>query len=140
MKESGRSGGRAGGQGDVPLPATQDCICLYSDLSVCKSVDLDVAVIVSWDSNLQGEKAFRTAKDILMAQSYESPSLDAQQKLLLAFVDCPSHDFFPNKLTQAKTFDEIKTLAKSGWKSETTHKKMWKLKFTSNMLSLLLVL
>ena len=115
-------------------------IHLEDDLSGDESVDSDVVVVVQWDRSLRSTKTFKTAVLILSGRKYESPNLESLQKILHLFVNEPASDYFKKKSSQTTAFENIQAACKAGWKSETTRKKKWSVRFTAEHLAFLLVL
>ncbi len=76
---------------------------------------------------------------ILSGRKFKSPSLEAQSKLHLLFSDKPSSDYFKSRLSQAITVNKIQDACKSGWKTETSRKKKWSVRFVAEHLAFLLV-
>jgi hypothetical protein len=66
--------------------------------------------------------------------------LEEQQKILLQIINPPTQEYFLCRSPQAKAFKELKTACKLGWKSETSRKKKWNVRFFAEHLALLLVL
>ncbi len=96
--------------------------------------------VVGWDHELRRTKKFLTGFLILSGRKFDSPSLEEQRKVLLNFIDHPSHDYFLSRSPQAKAFEELKLVCKLGWKNETSRKKKWNVRFVAEHLALLLVL
>ena len=93
-----------------------------------------------WDHSLRSSKTFQRAVLILSGRKFKSPSLEAQSKLLLLFLDKPSTDYFKSRSSQAIAFQKIQDACKSGWKTEASRKKKWSVRFVAEHLAFLLVL
>ncbi len=101
---------------------------------------MDVEEVIRWDHELCGTKTFSTGFLILSGRRFDSPSLEEQRKILLNFINQPSHDYFLSRSPQARAFEELKLVCKLGWKNETSRKKKWNVRFVAEHLALLLVL
>ena len=74
---------------------TKGVIHLDGDLSSKESVgSSDVEEVVMWDHSLCSLKTFQRVVLILYGLKFKSPSLDAQSKLLLLFLDKDPCDYF----------------------------------------------
>jgi hypothetical protein len=110
-----------------------------SDADV-EEVGSDVEEVVRWDHELCKTKMFLTGFLILSVRRFDSPNLEEQQKILFNFIDQPAQEYFLGRSPQAKAFEELKAACKLGWKSETSRKKKWYVRFVAEHLALLLVL
>jgi hypothetical protein len=81
----------------------------------------------------------RCSFSILSGRKFKSPSLEAQSKLLLLFLDKDPCDYFKARSSQAIAFKKIQDACKSGWKTEASGKKKWSV-FVAEHLALLLVI
>ena len=82
----------------------------------------------------------RCSFSILSGRKFKSPSLEAQSKLLLLFLDKDPCDYFKARSSQAIAFKKIQDACKSGWKTEASGKKKWSVRFVAEHLALLLVI
>jgi hypothetical protein len=93
------------------------------DLGGDSSVDSDVKEIVKWDRDLSAMKTLLTSALILASCKYNSPKLDAQQTVLLDFIDHPAINYFRFGSLQAMAFKEIKPCAILGGKQRHCRRK-----------------
>jgi len=107
-----------------------------------EEVGSDVEEVVTWDHKLCGTKTFMTGFLILSGRRFDSSNLDEQQKTLFSFIGQPTHDYFLSRSQQAREFEELKIVCKSGWmaSSVTLRKKKCNVRFVVEHLAILLVL
>jgi hypothetical protein len=87
---------------------TKEVIHLGGDSSSNESVgSSDVEEVVLWDHSLRRSKTFTRAVLILSGRKFKSPSLEAQSKLLLLFLDKDPCDYFKARSSQAIAFKKI---------------------------------
>ena len=87
---------------------TKEVIHLGGDSSSNESVgSSDVEEVVLWDHSLRISKTFTRAVLILSGRKFKSPSLEAQSKLLLLFLDKDPCDYFKARSSQAIAFKKI---------------------------------
>ncbi len=105
-----------------------------------EEVGSDVKEVVRWDHELHKTKTFLMGFLILSGCRFDSPNLEEQQKILFNFINQPAQEYFLGRSLQAKAFEELKIACKLGWKTETSHKRKWNVRFVAEHLALLLVL
>jgi hypothetical protein len=111
-----------------------------SDTNV-EEVGLDVEEVLRWDHELcKTTKTFLMGFLILSGRRFDSPNLEEQRKILFNFINQPAQEYFLGRSPQAKAFKELKAACKLGWKSETSRKKKWNVRFVAEHLAHLLVL
>ena len=96
--------------------------------------------VLKWDHELRRTKTFSTGFLILSSRRFESPNLEELQNILLKFIDRPAQEYFLCRSPQSNAFEELVAASKLGWKSETSRKKKWSVRFVADHLALLLVL
>jgi hypothetical protein len=105
-----------------------------------EEVGSDVEEVVRWDHELCKTKTFSAGFLILSSRRFDSPNLEEEQKILFNFINQPAQEYFLGRSPQAKAFKELKIACKLGWKTETSRKRKWNVRFVAEHLALLLVL